>query len=165
MKALLPSITLLMGILVGGALGGSLRYRMYSEQDRVRRGFSWLEIGLAVSENAFGSNSGDATELLHDTLILVDRGVQSSAVDPSMKNALGMTRGQIEAHLSVIEKEAGDAVQARVYMSKAQEDLKDVGWIDYSEDHVLRTFPRRSFPCAPATQTTATNGISKRPCG
>jgi uncharacterized membrane protein len=158
-------MVVLAGFLVGGGLGGYFTYVRFSQHSPVIRGFEWLEIGTFVSENEFDSNSIDATKVMNNTLYLYDRAVQSSTIDPSMKSALRMHRGEIEAQLSVLEREAGDQDQASSYMSKAQADMKDVGWIDYSEANLLKAFPRQPSPCASSSRSTATNVGAKKPCG
>lgn len=158
-------IVVLAGFLVGGGLGGYFTYARFSQHYAVIRSFNWLQIGLSVSENEFGSNSVDAKKIMNNTLYLYDRAVQSSTIDPSMKSALRMHRGEIEAQLSVLEREAGDQDQASSYMSKAQADMKDVGWMDYSEGNILKAFPRQLSPCARFSRSTATNDGAKKPCG
>jgi hypothetical protein len=48
-----------------------------------------------------------------------------------------MNRGLAEARLSVLESEAGNIDLAKSYLSKAQGDLKAVGWTDLSEANIL----------------------------
>jgi hypothetical protein len=85
-----------------------------------------------------------------------------------MRNALRMYRGEFEAQLSILEREAGNVDQAAPYMSKAQEDLKAVGWIDYSEANILRTFSRQPVPpCGNSLRSATAQTASRpaKPCG
>lgn len=164
-RFVLTLIVVLAGFLVGGGLGVYFTYVRFSQHYALIRGFEWLDMGLAVSENEFGSNSIDAQKVMTNTLYLYDQAVQSSTMDPSMKSAVRMHRGEIEAQLSVLEREAGDRDQASSYMSKAQADMKDVGWIDYSEGNISKAFPRQLSPCASSSRSTATNVGAKKPCG
>jgi hypothetical protein len=158
-------IVVLAGFLVGSGFGGYVTYVRFCQRYPVIRGIGWLQIGLAVSENEFGSNSIDAKKTMNNTLYLYDRALQSSSIDPSMKSALRMHRGEIEAQLSVLERESGDQDLASSYMSKAQADMENVGWIDYSDGNILKAFPRQPSPCANSSPSSATNVGAKKPCG
>lgn len=164
-RILLNSIVVLAGIIAGGGLGGYLAFERYSRQFAVVRGFSWAEMSFAVSENQFDQNTKDAKKDLLNTLGLFDRGIHSSKLDSAMKNALRMIRGEIEAQLSILESEAGNNNQAKSYLSRAQEDLKVVGWIDYSEETILRTFKRKPLPpCGTSTQNATNKPAAEKPC-
>ena len=79
-----------------------------------------------------------------------------------------MNCGLIEARLSVLENEAGNTNQAKVYMSKAQEDLKSVGWVDPSEANIFEAVKRQpASPCSGAPQSAAKAVVaaSQKPCG
>ena len=79
-----------------------------------------------------------------------------------------MNCGLIEARLSVLENEGGNADRAKSYMSKAQEDLKTVGWVDRSEANILQAVKRRPVsPCGVGSQSTAKTiaSTNQEPCG
>ncbi len=79
-----------------------------------------------------------------------------------------MNRGLIEARLSVLENEAGNVDQAKSYLSKAQEDLAAVGWVDHSEAIILQAVKRQPVsPCGASPQNTAKANASatQKPCG
>jgi hypothetical protein len=80
-----------------------------------------------------------------------------------MSNVLRIKCGLIEARLSVLENEAGNVDRAKPYMSKAQEDLKAVGWVDPSEANILQTVKRQPVsPCGMSSQSAAKT-IAPRP--
>lgn len=167
-KILLESIVVIVGIAIGGAAGGYLTFHRYSQKSPVVRYFAWAGIFDAVSEGQYDKNSSDAKQELLTTLDLYTKGVQSSNIDPIMKNALRMKCGLIKARLSVLENEAGNTDRAKSYMSKAQEDLKAVGWVDYSEANILQAVKRQPVsPCGPAPQSAAkTNAATtQKACG
>jgi hypothetical protein len=85
-----------------------------------------------------------------------------------MKKALRMNCGLIEARLSVLENEAGNVDRAKSYLSKAQEDLKAVGWVDPSEANILQAVKRQPVsPCGMSSQSAAKTIAStpQKPCG
>jgi hypothetical protein len=166
-KILLQSVVVIVGIVTGCATGGYLTFHRYSQKYAIVRYFAWAGIFLAVSENQYDKNSSDAKQDLLSTLDLYDRGVRSSNIDTTLKKALCMKRGLIEARLSVLENEGGNADRAR-YMSKAQEDLKAVGWVDRSEANILQAVKRQPVsPCGTAPQTAAKTiaSTNQKPCG
>jgi hypothetical protein len=146
---------------MGGAAGGYLTFHRYSQKYAVVRYFAWTGIFTAVSENQYDKNSSDAKQGLVNTLDLYTRGVESSNIDPTLKKALSMKRGLIEARLSVLENEGGNSDRAKSYMSKAQEDLKAIGWVDYSEANILQAVKRQPVPpCGPPPQSAAKTNAS-----
>lgn len=167
-KILLQSLVVIAGFVMGGAAGGYLTFDRYTREYSIVRYFAWAGIFAAVSENQYDKNSGDAKQELVNTLDLYTRGVQSANIDPTLKKALCMIRGLIEARLSVLENEAGNVDLAKSYMSKAQEDLKAVGWIDHSEATILQAVKRQpASPCGIASQSTAKTiaSTTQKPCG
>ncbi len=167
-KILLQSVVVIVGIVTGGATGGYLTFHRYSQKYATVRYFAWAGIFLAVSENQYDKNSSDAKQDLLNTLDLYDRGVRSSNIDPTLKKALCLKRGLIEARLSVLESEGGNADRAKSYISKAQEDLKGVGWVDRSEANILQAVKRQPVsPCGTAPQNAAKTiaSTNQKPCG
>ena len=167
-KILLQSVVVIVGIVTGGATGGYLTFQRYSQKYATVRYFAWAGIFVAVSEGQYDKNSSDAKQDLLNTLDLYAKGVQSSRIDPTMNKALRMNRGLIEARLSVLEDEAGNIDLARSYLSKAQEDLKAVGWVDRSEANILQAVKRQPVPpCGTAQQSAAKTNASapQKPCG
>jgi hypothetical protein len=164
-RIVLNSIAVFIGLLVGIGSGAYVTFARYNRDYRVVRAFSWARIGFGVSENEFGSQTSGAREALMNTLYLFEQDSESPKVDPEMRKAMRMDCGRFEAQLSVLEREGGNADQARLYMSKAQADLKAVGWTDYSEDKILRTFPRQPSPCANSSNNAAQKTTTQKPCG
>ena len=164
----LKSMIVLIGIFAGGGLGAYLTFTKYAQQYAVVRAFAWLQLSLAASENEFDSNSINAKNALLNTLYFYERGVQSPKLDSNLKNALRMNRGRLETQLSVLEKEAGNADQAKLDMSEAQKEMKAVGWIDTSEENILQTFERQAItPCVDSAQspTKPSTSLNDKPCG
>jgi hypothetical protein len=167
-KILLRSIAVLVGTAVGCAAGGYVTFRRYARDYAMVRAFAWLGISAAVSEGQYDKNANDAKQDFLYTLDYYAQGVQSSKVDPIMKKALRMNCGLIEARLSVLENEGGNADRAKSHMSKAQEDLKAVGWVDRSEANILQAVKRQPVsPCGIALQSTAKTiaSANQKPCG
>lgn len=167
-KVLLQSIVVILGIMLGAAAGGYLTFHRYARDYAIVRAFAWAGIFVAVSENQYDQNSSDAKQDLFYTLNLYTQGIQSSSIDPTMHKALRMKRGLIEARLSVLENEAGNVDLAKSYLSKAQEDLKAVGWVDHSEADILQAVKRQPLPpCGTAPQSAAKRIASTppKPCG
>jgi hypothetical protein len=167
-KLLLQSVAVIVGIILGSAAGGYLTFHRYARDYAIVRAFAWAGIFVAVAENQYDQNSSDAKQGLLYTLNVYSQGVQSSSLDPTMNKALRMNRGLIEARLSVLENEAGNADLAKSYLSKAQEDLKAVGWVDYSEANILQAVKRQPVPpCGAAPQNVAQTNAStgQKPCG
>jgi len=167
-KILLQSVVMIVGIVTGGATGGYLTFHRYSQKYAIVRYFAWAGIFVAVAENQYDKNSSDAKQDLLNTLDLYAKGVQSSNIDSTLKKALCMKRGLIEARISVLENEAGNVDRAKSYMSKAQEDLNAVGWVDRSEANILQAVKREPVsPCGVASQSTAetTASTNQKPCG
>jgi hypothetical protein len=135
-------VVVLAGVALGMGASGYLLFARYNRHDAVVRYFAWAGIGLAVSQNEFDENSKDARQVLLNTLTYFERGLQSSKIDPPMKKAIRMESGLTEARVSVLESEAGHADQAKSYMSRAQDDLKAVGWVDSSDANILRAVKR-----------------------
>jgi hypothetical protein len=166
-KVFLELIVVIVGIILGGAAGGYLTFHRYARDYALVRAFAWAGIFVAVSENQYDQNSSDAKQDLFYTLNLFTQGVQSSGIDTTMNKALRMKRGLIEARLSVLENEAGNVDLAKSYLSKAQEDLKAVAWVDHSEANILQAVKRQLVPpCGTARQNVAkTNAsIPQKPC-
>jgi hypothetical protein len=167
-KILLQSVVVTVGIVAGGATGGYLTFHKYSQKYAIVRYFAWAGIFDAVSEGQYDMNSSDAKQELLSTLDLYTKGVQSSNIDPTLKKALSMKRGLIEARLSVLENEGGNTDRAKSYMSKAQEDLKAVGWVDRSEASILQAVKRQPVsPCGSTPQNVSKTIAStpQKPCG
>ncbi len=162
------SVLIAAGFLLGGGLGAYLTFAIYAHRYPVIRAFAWAEIALGVSEYEFDSNSKNAILALQNTLFVYDRDAKSPNVDPELKKALQLDRGMFEAQLSVLEKESGNTDQASVYMTKAKSDMKGAGWMDYSEETILRTYRRQPVPpCTNSSQGTAAQAtsVAKKPCG
>ena len=167
-KILLQSIVVIVGFVAGSVAGGYLTFYRYARDYAVVRAFAWTEIFDAVSVNQYNQNSKDAKQELAHALDFYTQGVKSSAVDPPMKNVLRMNCGLIEARLSVLEKEAGNIDRAKSYLSKAQEDLAAVGWVDHSEATILQAVKRQPVsPCGTSSQNAAKTNTSttEKPCG
>jgi hypothetical protein len=157
-KLLFRSILVIIGILIGGAVGGYVIFHRYARDYALVRAFAMAGIFDAVSKNEYEKNTTDAKrELIFQFNIWTD-GIESSAADPIMKNALRMNRGLTEARLSILENEAGNPEHAKSYLSKAQEDLKAAGWVDHSEANIVQIVKRQPVPPCDAT------GLQK-PCG
>jgi hypothetical protein len=164
----LQSVAVILGIAIGAVSGGYLTFQRYARDYAMVRYFAWTGISAAVSVNQFDQNSKDAKQELVNTLGFYESGVQSPNISFALKNALRMECGLIEARLSVLENEAGNATRAQTYMSQAQEDLKAVGWIDRSEAIISQAVKRQPVsPCGMASETAAkTNGSTpQKPCG
>jgi hypothetical protein len=167
-KIFLRSIAAIVGIVIGGGAGGYLTFHKYARDYPVVRALAWTGIFDAVSVNQYDVNGSDAKQDLLSVLEIFTQGVKSSAIDPAMKNAFRMKRGLTEARLSVLESEAGNVDGARSYLSKAQEDLTAVGWIDHSEAHILQAVKRQPVsPCGSTPQIVAktTAPATSKPCG
>jgi hypothetical protein len=167
-KILLQSVVVIIGLCAGGATGGYLTFHRYSQKYPRAHYFAWAGIFAAVSENQYDKNSADAKQDLLNARDLYTQGVQSAHIDPTLKKALYMKRGLIEARLSVLENEGGNADRAKSYLSEAQEDLKAVGWVDRSESNILQAVKRQPVtPCGAASQSTAktTAPANQKPCG
>ncbi len=167
-KFLLRAIVVVVGIVIGCATSGYLTFHRYARDYAIVRAFAWIGIVSAVSVNQYDQNTSDAKRELLYSLKFYSQGVESSAVDPTMKNALRMNRGLTEARLSVLENEAGNVDLAKSYLSKAQEDLKAVGWLDFLEANILQAVQRRPVaPCDPAPQNAKKASMSalQKPCG
>jgi hypothetical protein len=167
-KVLLQSIVVIVGIILGAVAGGYLTFHRYARDYALVRAFAWAGIFVAVSENQYDQNSSDAKQDLLYTLNIYTQGVQSSSVDTTTSKALRMKRGLIEARLSVLENEAGNVDPAKLYLSKAQEDLKTVGWVDRSEANILQAVKRQPVtPCGAVRQNVAKTNTStpQKPCG
>ena len=110
-KLLLRSILVIVGILIGGAVGGYVIFHRYARDYALVRAFAMAGIFSAVSKNEYEKNTSDAKRELIVQLKIWTDGIDSSATDPIMKNALRMNRGLTEARLSILENEAGDPEQ------------------------------------------------------
>lgn len=167
-KLLLQSTVVIVGIVMGGAAGGYLTFHKYARDYSIVRAFAWTGVADAVSGNQYDKNTSDAKQDLLYTLDFYRSGVKSSAIDSAMKNALFMNCGLIEARLSVLESESGNIDLAKSYLSKAQEDLKAVGWVDDSEANILQVVKRQPVsPCGTAQPNAAKTNSSTtpKPCG
>ena len=165
---LLQSVVVIAGIVVGGAAGGYLTFHRYARDYALVRAFAWAGISDAVSVNQYNENSKDAKQELLSTLSFYTQGAKSPSLDTTMKNALRMNCGLIEARLSVLESEAGNVDGARSYLSNAEKDLKVVGWVDHSEANILQAVKRQPvFPCGTTPQSVAKAGATTtlKPCG
>lgn len=165
-KFSLQATVIIVGIVIGGATGGYLTFHRYARDYAIVRAFAWTGIVSAVSANQYDMNTSDTkTELLY-TLDFYSQGVGSSAIDASMKNALRMNRGLTEARISVLENEAGNVDLSKTYLAKAQDDLKDTGWVDYSESNILQAVKRETVvPCGTVPQNAAKTNTTSKPCG
>jgi hypothetical protein len=165
-KILLQSIVVIVGIAMGGAAGGYLTFRRYAREYAMVRSFAWTGIFAAVSVNEYDKNSSDAKHELLYTLDFYKQGAKSPAINPTMKNAFLMNCGLFEARLSVLENEAGNVELSKTYLSKAQEDLKAIGWVDHSEANILQAVKRKTVvPCGTAQQNAAKTDTTSKPCG
>jgi hypothetical protein len=167
-KIFLQSIVVIVGIAMGGAVGGYLTFHRYARKYAMVRAFAWTGVFEAVSENRYDLNSSNAKRDLLYTLDAYRQGVQSSNIDPVMSKALRIKCGLIEARLSVLENEAGNFDRGKSYMSKAQEDLKAVGWVDPSETNILQIVKRQPVsPCGMSSQSAAKTiaSVPQKPCG
>lgn len=166
-RILFLSIAIILGIVLGGVAGGYLTFHRYARDYALVRAFAWAGISDAVSVNQFNENSSDARQELLVALSFFTQGIKSSAVDPKMKSALRMNSGLVEARLSILENESGDIDGANSYLTKAQEDLKAVGWVDHSAANILQAVRRQPVrPCDPATQNAAkaNSSTTLKPC-
>ena len=167
-KALLRSLVAILGIIMGGVAGGYVTFHKYAQDYPLVRAFAYLGIFDAVSAGQFDKNSPEAKQELLSTLSLYMQGTKSSAVDPTMKSALRMNCGLVEARLFILANESGDADGAKSYLAKAQGDLKAVGWVDYSEANIRQVVRRQPVsPCVSTLPSTAKTGPSaaQKPCG
>jgi hypothetical protein len=167
-KLFLRATVVIVGIVIGGAAGGYLTFHRYAREYAIVRVFAWTGIFSAVSLNQYDKNTSEAKGELLYSLDFYSQGVESSAIDPTLRNALRMNRGLTEARLSVLESEAGNVEPAKSYLSKAQEDLKAVGWVDISETNILKTVKRQPIPpCGATPQNVAKTSASalQKPCG
>ncbi len=164
-KILLQSAVVIVGIAMGCATGGYLTFHRYARDYQTVRAFAWTGIFSAVSENQCDQNSSDAKKELQVLLDVFKRATNSTATDATMRSAFLMNCGLVEARLSVLEKEAGDVDLSKTYLSKAQEDLKATGWVDYSESNILQAVKRKPVvPCGTAPRTTAKTNTTSKPC-
>jgi len=92
-KLLLRSILVIVGILIGGAVGGYVIFHRYARDYALVRAFAMAGIFSAVSKNEYEKNTSDAKRELIVQLKIWTDGIDSSATDPIMKNALRMNRG------------------------------------------------------------------------
>ena len=167
-KLFLRATVVIVGIVIGGVAGGYWTFHRYARDYAIVRAFAWTGIFEAVSVNQYDMNTSDAKKELLYSLDLYTQGVGSSAIDPTVKNVLRMNRGLTEARLSVLENEAGDVDLAKSFLSKAQEDLKALGWVDRSEANILQLVKRQPLsPCGTPPQNAAkTNAPAPpKPCG
>lgn len=165
-KILLQSAAVLVGIVIGCIVGGYFTFHRYAQNYQNARFFAWTGIFSAVSENQYDQNTSDAKKELHMLLGYFKQATDSIVTDPTLRNAFLMNCGLVEARLSVLEKEAGNVELSKTYLSKAQEDLKAVGWVDYSESNILLAVKRKPVvPCGTAPQTTAKTNTTSKPCG
>jgi hypothetical protein len=167
-KLFLRSIVFTIGIFIGIVVGGYFTFHRYARDYAMVRAFAWTGIFSAVSDGQYDKNTSDAKGELIFSLNSLTQGVESSALDPTMRNVLRMNRGLTEARLSVLENEAGNVDQAKSYLSKAQEDLKAVGWVDLSEANILQVVKRQPLaPCNAAPQNSAkvSTSVVQKPCG
>jgi hypothetical protein len=165
-RILFQAAVVLFGIVVGCATGGYLTFHRYARDYQIVRAFAWTGIFSAVSENQYDQNTTDAKKELQVLLDIFKQETNSTAIDGMMRNAFLMNGGLVEARLSVLEKEAGNVELSKTYLSKAQEDLKAAGWIDYSESNILQAVKRKPVvPCGTAPQTTAKTNTTSKPCG
>lgn len=167
-KLVLKAIAVIVGMVIGCATGGYLTFHRYARDNKIVRAFTWIGIVSGGSLNQYNDNTSDAKKELLLSLNIYSQGVESSAVEPTMKKALRMNRGLTEARLSVLESEAGNVDRAKSYLSKAQDDLKAVGWTDYSEGNILQAVQRRPVPpcnAAPQNAQKESTLTTQKPCG
>jgi hypothetical protein len=166
MKLLLRSAVVLVGIVVGCFAGGYLTFHKYARDYQTVRAFAWAGIFSAVSVNQYDQNSSDAKKELQTLLDFFKRTANSTTIDTNMRNAFLMNCGLIEARLSVLENEAGNVELSKTYLSKAQEDLKTIGWVDHSEPNILQAVKRKQVvPCGTVPQNTAKTNTDSKHCG
>jgi len=142
MKRILLSLTVILasifaGIFIGYEGWPYLSLGAVPQHDPVLSFAAMSEVGWNMTEQAFNQNSKDAKHLLLTTLKYCELGSNRDLPDP-MKRALLLRSGLTKARLSVLEDEAGNSDQAKLYLSEAQEDLKAVGWRDYSQEKILQ---------------------------
>jgi len=167
-KLFLQASLVVVGFFVGGTVGGYLTFHRYARDYALVRAFAWTGIFNAVSVNQYNEGSKDAKQELFSTLTLYTQGVRSSAIDPTMKKALRMNCGLLEARLSVLENESGNVDGAKSYLARAQEDLDAAGWVDLSERNILQAVERQPVsPCGSAPRNAAETSASpnQKQCG
>ncbi len=159
-KILFNSVVVCAGLAVGGALGNVLFTVGLLDRLTPKRYFMWSGAGWSASENAFNQNAKDAKELLLKALTVYEAGIgPNSNLDRSMKKALLLQAALTKARLSVLENGSGNSDQAKLYMSAAQADLKNLGWTNYSEAHILRVVQQAShLPKPPYTNRSSECG-------
>jgi len=167
-KTLLRTTVMILGVVAGAGIGAYVSFARYSRDYPLARAFAWTQLTFAVTQNQFDSHSSDARKGLSFELSLFQKFAESPSLDQATKDAIQMNVGRLEAQLSMLESEAGNANQAVEYMAKAQENLRAIGWINYSKDEVLRVFDRQPLqPCAATSQSAASGGTvaTRNPCG
>jgi len=167
-KRFLQASLVVVGFFVGGTAGGYLTFHKYARDYALVRAFAWTGIFDAVSVNQYNEGSKDAKPELFSTLTLYTQDVRSSAIDPTMKRALRMNCGLLEARLSVLENESGNVDGAKSYLVRAQDDLNAAGWVDLSEGNILQAVKRQPVsPCGSAPRDAAQSSASpnQKHCG
>lgn len=143
MKILLHLVAVILGLAIGIAAGGYFAYARYSTQFALVRNFAASAPGAAGSLDKFNKKSDNAKQDLLKTLAQYEAAGQLPDVDPNVRNALRMNCGLIEARVSVLEDEGGNAARSKAYMLKAQSDLRSAGWADISEESILQVVKRQ----------------------
>ena len=116
--------------------------RRHPEEYAAFRFFGGAELAYVVAADEFDRNSKDAEDLLLRSLYLYDQGSRASVPDP-VHRAILMRCALINARLSILRDEAGDPEKAKGYLSKAEADLKTIGWTDASGPTILQAVKRR----------------------
>jgi len=167
MKTLiLRTVAVIGGLFIGGVAGGYAYIQRYDRNHPLEHAFAMTGIVSAVSENEYDKDSSDAKGALLTSLNIYSSAVTSSRIDQSAKNAFRMKRGLTEARLSVIENEAGNVSQAKAYLTRAQGDLRAVGWVDTSDANILQVVKRMPpAPCGSTPQNAAGATGLQKPCG
>ncbi|MBZ5523366.1 MAG: hypothetical protein LAP21_14110 [Acidobacteriia bacterium] len=146
-KVLLNAVAVCVGLAVGVAAGDVLFTVGLFNRPGPERYFTLTGIGWTASENALNRNAKDAKDLLLKNLKICEAGTgPDSHLDRSMKKALLLQAALTRARLSVVENGSGNSDQARLYMSAAQTDFRNLGWTDYSESHILRVLRQPTWP-------------------
>jgi len=138
-RTFLNSLVAVVGFVAAAVVGGYLFLpeQRHPQEYSASRFFAWSELAYVAAADEFDLNSKDAEVLLLKSLYLYEQGTQVPAGDP-VHRAMLMRCGLINARLSILRDEAGDTEKAKLYLSKAQADLKTIGWTDVSAPTILQ---------------------------
>lgn len=163
-KLVLRMLVMILGFIIGGVAGGALTLHRWLGAAAWERGFPVIGIVDCASRGEYDKNSAEAKPRLLLYLNLTEQALNASVFDPTMKKMFRLNRGLTLARLSVLESEAGNAGEANSYMSKAQEDLKSVGWLDLSEGTILQVVKRQPVAsCGSSQNSTQARSTSPNP--